>query len=75
MIFLKNINNTAPNKIIIKEYIEDLAIISSIAYSYVLTAKVSKLKGLKIRVIGNSFIMSTKHKINAMYIELMFMGK
>ena len=66
MIFLKNINNTAPNKIIIKEYIEDLAIISSIAYSYVLTAKVSKLKGLKIRVIGNSFIISTKHKINAM---------
>ena len=75
MIFLKNINNTAPSKIIIKEYIEDLAIISSIAYSYVLTAKVSKLKGLKIRVIGNSLIISTKHKINAMYIELMFMGK
>ena len=54
---------------------EDFAIISSIAYSYVLTAKVSKLKGLRIKVIGNSLIISTKHKINAIYIELMFIGK
>ena len=65
IIFLKNINNTEPNKIIIKEYIEDFAIISSIAYSYVLTAKVSKLNGLSIRVIGSSFIISTKHKVRA----------
>ena len=59
----------------IKEYIEDFAIISSIAYSYVLTARVSKLNGLKINVIGSSLIMSTKHKINAMYIALMFIGR
>jgi hypothetical protein len=54
---------------------EDFAIISSIAYSYVLTANVSKLKGLRIRVIGNSLIISIKHKINAIYIELIFIGK
>ena len=66
MIFLKNINKIAPNKIIINEYMEDFAIISSIAYSYVLTASVSKLKGLRIKVIGSSLIISTKQRIKAM---------
>ena len=33
-------------------------ILSSEAYMYVETAKVSKLKGLKIRVAGNSLITS-----------------
>ena len=75
IIFLKNINKTEPNKIITNEYFEDFAIISSIAYSYVLTANVSKLKGLYIKVIGNSFIMSTKHNIKAINTAVLFIGK
>ena len=37
-------------------------ILSSPAYWYILTDNVSKSKGLKINVIGNSFIVSTKTK-------------
>ena len=33
------------------------------AYAYALVAKVSKLNGLNIKVIGNSFIISTAIKI------------
>ena len=54
---------------------DDFAIISSMAYSYVFTASVSKLNGLSISVIGSSFIMSTKHRINAIKIEVLLIGK
>ena len=37
-------------------------ILSSPAYWYILTDKVSKSNGLKINVMGNSFIVSTKTK-------------
>ena len=44
-------------------------IISSTANSYVCVARVSKLKGLKIKVIGNSFIMSIKTNVKAIKKE------
>ena len=37
-------------------------ILSSPAYWYILTDNVSKSNGLKIKVMGNSFIVSTKTK-------------
>ena len=37
-------------------------ILSSPAYWYILTDNVSKSNGLKINVMGNSFIVSTKTK-------------
>ena len=36
--------------------------LSSPAYWYILTDNVSKSNGLKIKVMGNSFIVSTKTK-------------
>ena len=43
-------------------------ILSSAAYMYVVTAKVSKLKGLRIRVAGSSFITSEITKIKLVRI-------
>ena len=70
--FLKNCNEI---KIIINEYMLERGIISSTANSYVCVARVSKLKGLKIKVIGNSFIMSIKTNVKAIKKEYLFIGK
>jgi hypothetical protein len=53
---------------------EALPSISSLAYWYTYVAKVSKLKGLSNRVIGNSLIISTKAKIVAVSIDGLIRG-
>ena len=53
----------------------DRSTISSTANSYVFVAKVSKLNGLSISVMGNSFIKSTKHSKKAVSNANLFSGK
>ena len=61
---------------IIKNAGKDASIInSSWANWYVYVAKVSKLNGLKIRVIGNSFTISTKVKIAVAITDVFISGK
>jgi hypothetical protein len=61
--------------IIEREYALDNGNISSIANSYVCVANVSKLNGLKINVIGSSFIISIKVNINALISANLFIGR
>ena len=65
MIFDRKNMGTKPIKTIIMAGEAASNIRSSAAYMYVVTAKVSKLKGLRIRVAGSSFITSeiTKTKL------------
>ncbi len=61
---------------IIKNAGSDASIISSSwANWYVYVARVSKLKGLNIKVIGNSFTISTKVKIAAAITDALTIGK
>jgi hypothetical protein len=58
-----------------REYILDSGNISSTANSYVCVARVSKLKGLSISVIGNSLRISIKATIKALIKANLLIGK
>ena len=58
MILERKNMGTKPIKTIIMAGVAASNILSSAAYTYVVTAKVSKLKGRRIRVAGSSFITS-----------------
>ena len=61
---IRAIEAISPRKIIINEGIIDSATLSSPAYWNIRTERVSKSNGLNIKVKGNSFIVSTKTRIN-----------
>ena len=58
-----------------REYILERGNISSTANSYVCVARVSKLKGLSMRVIGNSFRISIKATMKALIRANLLIGK
>ena len=64
-----------PRQIIINEGKIDSATLSSPAYWNILTERVSKSNGLKIKVSGNSLIVSTKTRSNPTNIGPLRSGK